>query len=142
MRRLFGWWRLAEDAVRLLSAPRSDIAASDREIAQIVRESVLCTSVRAMHAKAARAWTNSRLMALTTRLGAELFPPAPAARVRVVGLLAIGAAVTALTLQALKPTPPGPLTWMVPAVGALAGAVVACAAAPIARALADKARRA
>jgi hypothetical protein len=142
VKRLFGWWFLAEDAVRLLSAPRKDVARSDREVEQVFRESWLFTSGRAMRAKAMRAWADSRVVARTRPVGATLFPPDSTARVRVAGVIALVASITALILQTLEPTPLGPLTWIVPVVTAAAGAAIAFAAAPIARALEDKAHRA
>jgi hypothetical protein len=139
-KRLFGWWFLAEDALRVLSAPRPDVRRTDREVDQLFRESWLFTAGRGMAMKAGHAWADSRAIAAITTLGADLFPPEPAARVRVVGVLAFVASVTGLGVQALKPISLGPLTWIVPALTAAAGVVVALAAAPIARALEDKAQ--
>lgn len=139
-KRLFGWWLLAEDALRLLSAPRPDIEQSDRAAAQLLRDSSFVAAGRVMRVEARRAWADSRLVARVKPLGAELFPPEPVARVRVVGAITVVASVTAWLLQALKPIPPGPLTWIVPALAGAAGIVIALAAAPLARALEDKAR--
>jgi hypothetical protein len=139
-KRLFGWWLLAEDTLGVLSAPRPDIQRSDREVDQLFRESWLFTAARGMAAKAGQAWADSRAIAAIRTLGADLLPPEPAARVRVVGVLALVASVTGLGVQALKPIPLGPRTWIVPALTAAAGVLVALAAAPIARALEDKAQ--
>jgi hypothetical protein len=137
--RPFRWWHLGEDTLRLLSAPRTDIARSDRDVEQVFRDSRLFTAGRTLRMKAGRAWADSRVLALMTPLAADLFPPEPAARVRVVGLLVFVASASAWALLALKPTPPGPMTWIVPALGAASGVLIACAAAPVARALEDKA---
>ena len=140
MKRLFGWWLFAEAAVRLLSAPRKDVARSDREVEQVFRESWLFTSGRAMRARAMRAWADSRVVARTRPIATALVPPDSTARVRVAGVIALVASITALILQALEPTPLGPLTWIVPAATAVAGAAIAVAAGPIARALEDRTR--
>ncbi len=141
VRRLFGWWFLAEDAVRLVSAPPIDVARSDLAVQEVFRDSWLFTSGRTLRAKASRARADSKVVARMKPLGTELFPDDPTVRVRVVGVIAFVASITAAILQALKPIPLGPLAWIMPAVAAFAGAAIAFAAAPIARALEDKARR-
>ena len=139
-KRLFGWWFLAEDALRLLSAPRPDREQSDREVARLFRDSSLFAVGRTIRLKARRASADSRLIAPMKALGAALFPPDPVARVRGVGVITVVASVTAWVLQTLKPIPPGPWTWIAPVLAGAAGVVIALAAAPLARAIEDKAR--
>ncbi len=138
--RLFGWWRVGEAAVRCLTEPRIDVVASDRQVDELCRGSALFAAGRATSDAFNRAWTDSRVRALAASIGPELVPTQKSASVRVAGLMAVVASITALALQTLKPVPPGPLSWIVPALGAAAGAIVAWAARPIANALEDRTR--
>jgi hypothetical protein len=138
--RLFGWWRVGEAAVRCLTEPRIDVVASDRQVEQLFRGSALFAAGRATSDAFSRAWTDSRVRALVASIGHKLVPARRSASVRVAGLMAVTASITALGLQTLKPVPAGPLSWIVPALGIAAGAVVAWAARPIADALEDRTR--
>lgn len=136
--RLFRWWLVAEEALRVSPAPRADIDRSDREVERVFHDSLLFTAARRARAVIARAWADSWLLVIWKPIEAELLPAESVARVRVVGLITSVAALTALILQALSPAPPGPLSWILPSLSAVAGASIACAAAPIARALRNK----
>ncbi len=67
----------------------------------------------------------------------DFLPLTPGQRLRVTGLLAAIGALTALALRAAGPAHAGLFPWLVPAVVALAGVLVAAAGEPLARALAD-----
>jgi hypothetical protein len=135
--RLFGWWRFAEDALGLLTEPRTDIARSDAAAEQVFRESVLVNAARRIISGGD--WATSRAVAIVRSL-TPLVPSRHGMRVRAAGLIAVVASMTALGARALEPVPPGPLTWIVPAVCAGVGLLIMAAANPLARALEDTSR--
>jgi hypothetical protein len=136
--RLFGWWRFAEDALSLLSKPRTDVARSDAAAEQVFRGSVLVSGVRNMISGGD--WATSRVVAIVRSLLTPLAPSRHAMRVRAAGLIAVVASIMALGARAVEPVSPGPLTWIVPAVCAGVGLVIMAAANPLARAMEDKSR--
>jgi hypothetical protein len=72
--RVFGWWGVAVEAVRSLTCPPADVAASDRAFAHQVRQSALFRGASAVIDALARAWTDSRTRAAVLAMSADLPP--------------------------------------------------------------------
>jgi hypothetical protein len=128
-----GWWMVTRRLVERLTAS-GDTAGCDREVERLVRESRLSSLARRMAATIGDAWRQSGSRAITLALVNGLMPAPAAAAIRAAGWTMTVASATALTLNVFRPQPPGPLTWVVPAVIAAAGVVMMAASAPLARA--------
>jgi len=129
---LFGWWVFARRALEALSAPRADTAACDRAVEQLTRDSWLGSAADRSGATIGRAWRHSRLNQAASWLSGQLMPLPPAAVIRVAGWTIAVAGGTVLLLNATKPMPVGPLSWVVPAALAGAGLLLMAVAGPIA----------
>jgi hypothetical protein len=79
------------------------------------------------------AWTDSRVRRAIEPLRREWNILDRTASVRAVGAVAAVAAAVSLALQALEPTPVGPLSWLLPTLCAAAGIVALALARPIVR---------
>jgi hypothetical protein len=124
-----GWWRFTRMALEALTAPKADTASCDRAMEQLARDSRLGGALHRGSWMVRAAWMHSRTRALLVpRLG-ELAP------IRVRGWMLIVAGATVLGLNALKPTPVGPLSSLVPSLVIVAGVLVMLMARPLARAI-------
>jgi hypothetical protein len=136
-----GWWRFILDAIDALRFPRADIASADRAVRALARGSWLNRQMESAAALTRRSWSTSSCRALLAQLAALLTAAEQPSRIRTAGWTAAIASATVLLLNALKPVPVGPLSWMLPAIVGASGLLTMAAAEPIARALADRARR-
>jgi hypothetical protein len=132
-----GWWTFTRRLVEGLTAPPGDTAGCDREVERLVRESWLSSLARRVAATIGDAWRRSRSRAITLALTSGLMPAPAAAAIRAAGWTVTVASATALTLNAFRPQPSGPLTWVVPAIVAAAGVVMMVASAALARAFGE-----
>ena len=136
--RQLGWWRLAEAAVASLAAPRTDVAASDRQADQLFHSSSLFAAGRACGAVVGAAWRHSITRDVVYRIEREAIPPSGPQRVRAVAALATIAVIVSLMLQLVTPGAIGPLNWALPAAAAACALAALVCADPIARALKDR----
>jgi len=132
------WWRGAVALASRLAAPRPDIAASDRAVEVVVRDSRLFGVLRAADASGRRAWAHARTRVWSRRIAAVWDALSGPERVRAAGIVALAGGVTAILVQAAKPVSIGPLIWVLPTVVASLGLFASIAAGPLARAIADK----
>jgi hypothetical protein len=137
MERPFGWWFLAESAARHLTIG-ADVERSDTDVERLVTGSSLFAIVCSVVEKTGRAWPESRTSRWLRTIVHDLAPPSMVERLRIAGLIVIVGALTALVLQALEPMRTGRLDSVLPAVVAVAGALVFTGARPLAHALADR----
>ena len=133
------WWECAVAVANGLTAPRPDVAASDRAVETVVRDSRLFGLLHALEASGRRAWPHARSRLWWLRIAAAWSGLAGTERVRAAGVVALVGGLTAILVQAAKPVPIGPLIWVLPAVVACLGLLASIAAGPLARAIADKA---
>jgi hypothetical protein len=67
---VFGWWFLAEEAVDALTAPRTDISASDRKCERLLLESALWSFGDRAARQIRAAWSHSEVRrAMETQSG-------------------------------------------------------------------------
>jgi hypothetical protein len=137
-RRSIAWWSLAETAASTLTLPRCDVARSDVEIERLLTGSRLFAGGHSLAVRVRRAWIDSRTSRWSQPIVGDWARLSLSVRVRMTGFIAVVSAVTALALQAAGPARMRWLDAILPAGMAVAGAIVAAAARPIARALADK----
>ena len=128
-----GWWQFTRLAIEALTNP-ADVASCDRAMEQLTRESWLGGRLHRVSRIVRAAWLNSRARSAAASLGREIAPSADAATVRTAGWIVAVAGATILVLDAVKPVPVGPLSWMVPSSLIAAGLLLMLAAAPVARA--------
>jgi hypothetical protein len=136
--RWLGWWDFALEALDGLTAPKADTSACDRAVEQLARASWVGSLVDRPSVTIRRAWSDSQSHAWASWLARELAPAPPAATLRVAGWLIAVVGATALGLDAIKPMPIGPLSWVVPSGLVAAGLLLMAAAGPVARASADR----
>ena len=127
-----GWWRFTRLALEALTKAPADVAACDRAMEQLARESRLGAAVHRASWALRASWSDSRARAMAAALGGHLTPM----RTRGWAVSVVGA--TALVMNRLKPTPAGPLSWVLPAAVIGAGVLMMLMAAPLTRALADR----
>ena len=127
-----GWWRFARLALEALTGPKADVAACDRAMEQLARESRLGAALHRGSWIVRSAWRDSRARTASASIGSQL------ASVRVRGWIVTVAGATALGLNAVKPVPNGPLSSAVPVLVAAAGALMMLFAGPLARAIAHR----
>jgi len=138
-RQVRSWWRCAVALANGLTAPRPDVAASDRAVEMVVRDSRLFGLLDAADASGHRAWPHARSRSWSLRIGAAWAALSGPERVRAAGVVAFVGGLTAILVQAAKPVSIGPLIWVLPTVVACLGFLASLAAGPLARAIADKA---
>jgi len=68
MRRVWAWWLLAEQVCGTLTAPRIDVAASDREVEALIGESWLFSCAESFASKIRAAWLDSTCRACVRSL--------------------------------------------------------------------------
>jgi hypothetical protein len=123
-----GWWRFTRLALEALTTP-ADTASCDRAMEQLARESRIGATLHGLSWMIRAAWLDSRAR---RGLAAVLAIVAP---VRVRGFVMAVTGATALALNALKPTPVGPLGSLVPSLVIVAGVLVMLMAGPLSRAI-------
>ena len=134
-----GWWIFVRSAIEALTRPRADVAHCDRTIERLTRDSLIGGAMHRSSDAVGDAWASSRLRALLMLVRGDSFVAASAWRTA--GWIVVVASATVLGLQALKPTPAGPLWWVLPSVTGGAGLLAMMMAAPLARAAADRRER-
>jgi len=132
---LLGWWRLAQAVVQSVSAPRADIAQSDRAFETQLRSSAGFAVLHRVALSFDRASTASRSMRALAAARREWHAASRDSRVRAAGLTIAAASATALVFMALGPAGIGLYVWLPPSLALAAGAAVMAAAGAIARAL-------
>ena len=135
-----GWWLFTRSALEGLTRPRADVDACDRDIERLAHDSRLGAALHAASRAVEAAWDGSLARRELSALAAQLAPTA-AIGWRMSGWIAVVAGGTILGLDALKPVPIGPLSWLLPSVIVFAGALTMMFAAPLARASADRQSR-
>jgi len=136
-----GWWRFTRSALEGLTRPRADVDACDRDVERLAHDSRLGAALHRASRTIDSAWDSSLLRRELAAIAADLSPSA-AIGWRMSGWIAVVAGVTILALDAIKPVPIGPLSWLLPSAIAVAGAVTMMLAALLARAAEDRRSRA
>jgi hypothetical protein len=124
-----GWWRFTRLMLEALTAPNADTASCDRAMEQLVRDSRLGGALHRLSWTIRAAWFDSRARTATAALSRALAP------LRVRGWVVAVAGATAVGLNAIKPTPLGPLSSLVPSLVIVAGVLIMLMAGPLARAI-------
>ena len=96
---LFGWWQVAENALRFLTTPTTDVVASDRCVAQLLRGSAIVKGAQRARETVYRAWLDSRTRAIVETWRRVVRPPESGSRAAVAGVVTIAAALTVLSLE-------------------------------------------
>ncbi len=136
-----GWWSFTRWAIDALTSPRADVAASDGAFLALTRDSLSGAGLFRLSRVVRDAWTHSRARIAVEWMRGDLTPASGTARFAIRGWIAAGAGVTAAVLNAVKPVPVAPLTFLLPAIAIIAGLVTLVAASPLARASADRRAR-
>jgi hypothetical protein len=123
-----GWWRFTRLALEALTAP-ADTASCDRAMEQLARDSQIGAMLHRVSWMIRTAWIHSRARLALAAVLADVAP------VRMRGFVMIVTGATALALNALKPTPVGPLGSLVPSLVIVAGVLVMLMAGPLSRAI-------
>lgn len=124
-----GWWRFTRLALEALTEAPADAAACDRAMEQLARDSRLGAALHRVSGVIRAAWSGSRTRSAAVALGTALTP------VRIRGWVVAVAGATALAMNALKPTPVGPLGWVLPSFVIAAGVLMMLMAVPLTRAI-------
>ena len=132
-----GWWVFTRSALEALTRPRADVGACDRDVEQLAHDSRIGAALHRVSRTIDAAWTHSLLLRVVGATAADL-SPTPAAGWRMSGWIAVVAGATILGLDAVKPVPIGPLSWMLPSAVVAGGVVTMLLAAPLSRAAADR----
>jgi hypothetical protein len=135
-----GWWLFTRSALEGLTRPRADVDACDRDVERLAHDSRLGAALHRCSRTVDAAWHSSLLRREAAAVIAELSPSAVAGW-RMSGWIAVVAGGTILGLDAIKPIPVGPLSWLLPSAIVLAGLVTMMLAATLARAAADRRSR-
>jgi hypothetical protein len=123
-----GWWRFTRLALEALTTP-ADTASCDRAMEQLARESRIGSALHRLSWTIRAAWPNSHARRMLSGVLAGVAP------VRMRGFVMVVTGATALALDALKPTPIGPLESLVPSLVIVAGVLVMLMAGPLSRAI-------
>lgn len=135
-----GWWFFTKSALEGLTQPRADIDACDRDIERLAYDSRIGAALHAASRAIEAAWSGSFARRELSAVAAQVAPTA-AIGWRMSGWIAVVAGGTILGLDAIKPVPIGPLSWLLPSVIVFAGALTMILAGPLARAAADRRSR-
>jgi hypothetical protein len=136
-----GWWRFTRLALEALTMPAADVSACDRAMEQLTHESWLGGVLDRASLPVRAAWLDSRARALAVALGRSVAPAPSAAAFRAWGWMLTVVGATILGVDAIKPLPGCFLSSLVPSLIVVAGLVLMFAAAPVARASADRRSR-
>ena len=124
-----GWWRFTRLALEALTAPKADTVSCDRAMEQLARDSRLGGVMHRVSGMIRAAWSDSRARSAVAAAGRQL------TGLRVRGWVVVVTGATALGMNAIKPTPVGPLSWVLPSIVIVAGVAVMLMAGPLARAI-------
>jgi hypothetical protein len=138
IRHVFRLLRIAETGVAALTRPETDLAASDARFAQLWRETTFARAWGWQSSTTGRAWSESRLKFMLDPFVDGVRRAPPAVLIRMIGWVIALAATIALTLQALEPTPVGPLSWLVPTSSMAVGIVLMAGATSLATSRRDR----
>jgi hypothetical protein len=123
-----GWWRFTRLALEALTTP-ADVASCDGAMEQLARESRIGGALHRLSWAMRAAWPDSRARAISSAVLVDVMP------LRARGWIMIVTGATALLLNAIKPTPAGPLIALVPSIVIVAGVLVMLMAGPLSRAI-------
>ena len=129
------WWTLAEHVAVRTSAPRTDVPLSDAPIERAFTCSAIGRAVDWLLTIGGRAWLDSRVRRAIVPLHREWAMLDRTGAIRAAGAVVAVAAAVSAALQALEPTPVGPLSWLLPTLCAGAGAIAVAIAPAITRLL-------
>ena len=99
------------------------------DVGQLARESRIGAALHHLSRMIRTAWLNSGARQILSDVLARLVP------IRIRGFVMVVTGATALALEALKPTPVGPLGSLVPSLVIVAGVLVMLMAGPLSRAI-------
>jgi hypothetical protein len=123
-----GWWRFTRLALEALTTP-ADTASCDRAMEQLARESRIGATLHRVSWTIRAAWLDSRARRLLAGVAGGVAP------LRMRGWIMVVTGATVLALNAIKPTPVGPLSALVPSLVIVAGVLVMLMAGPLSRAI-------
>ena len=135
-----GWWHFTRAAIEALTEP-ADTAACDRAVRDLASDSRLGALLHRMSQRVRVAWGGSLARCAVSSFARDVAPSTEAVGIRRRGWMAVAGGVTVLGLNALKPVAVAPFTALVPSAVIAAGVLVMLAAAPLARAAADRRSR-
>jgi len=125
-----GWWRFTRLTIEAMTRADRDAAADcDRAMEQLARDSRLGAALHRVSWIVRSAWSSSWARVMAAAAGRLLSP------MRVRGWVIAVAGATALAMNAIKPTPAGPLSWVLPSIVVAAGVLMMLAAGPLTRAI-------
>jgi hypothetical protein len=133
--RWLAWWTLAEHVAARTSAPRTDVLLSDARFERAFLATAIGRVADRLLRIGGRAWLDSHLHRVVVPLHREWSALDRAGAIRAAGAAVLVAAAVSLALQALEPTPIGPLSWLLQTLCAAAGLLAIAIAPAIARAL-------
>ena len=136
-----GWWFFTRSALESLTRPPADIEACDRAMVKLAGDSWMCRAADGLGRTVGDAWSASRIRRLAESVRRDLTRDTAASTLRVRGWVAVAAATTVLGLDAVKPVPVGPLSWLVPSIVIVAGLLTMLMAETLSRAGADRQAR-
>ena len=131
-------WPRAVSLAAALSQPRTDVEASDAALDALVHESVLARSADGVARRIAGAWDSSRARSIVNRSAEAVGGLSHEDTIRAVSWTVVVASVVVLLLDAIRPTPAGPLAWVLPTSFAAVALATLFAALPLARAWGDR----
>jgi hypothetical protein len=131
--RLVGWWRLARYLAARPTVAGTDPSASDAACERLFASTAMGRAADRLFVAGGRAWAASRIGRVLAPLRLEWSAVDRAGAVRRNGVIVVVAAIVALALQSIEPTPVGPLGWLMPATCAVAGLAAVLWAPAIAR---------
>ena len=135
-----GWWFFTRSALEGLTRPKADIAACDRDVERLAHDSRLGALLHDVSRSIDAAAANSMMRKSVVSLAAVLSPSTMTGW-RMGGWIAVVSGLTILGLDAIKPTPIGPLSWLLPSIIVIAGLLTMMLAGPLARAADDRRTR-
>ncbi len=134
LRRPADAWGFLVSLLGAVTRPHADTADCDARVETLVADSRIVQALTAPVDACARAASHSVAVAAWRRAISRLVPGSIAERVRAAGCAAVAAAATNLILR-LAGAGTEPLTWIVPTVVAVIGAICIAGARPIAQAI-------
>jgi len=117
------WWRLAEHVAGRVSEPVRDREMNDLRFERALQATALARAAGKTLALGRCAWEESSAAKVARWLRTEWCAGDRVSRIRACGVVVTIAALVALALQALEPAPLWPLSWVLPAACAAAGAL-------------------
>jgi hypothetical protein len=135
------WWFLTRSAIEALTRPHADTNACDDAVEQLARSSWIGAITHRASLVIRSAWATSWTRGAAHAIGSELMPRSDVTAWRIRGWIAVVCGVTVLGLDSVKPTPIGPLSWLLPSLIVAAGLLTMVMASPLARAVADRRER-